>query len=486
MKRIALPLSLISVVDRQRIELGDIDGLMDSISRFGLIQPIVVNQDNRLIAGGRRLEACRRLNMPAIDVVYRETMSEDELHELELEENVRRKDMTWQERCLCVEQIHRLKQRNGALSGTSWGQRETGEMLGIALGAVNYSLTIAAELRKDEKSPLWQCENLSDAWKVLLRRKEEAVLAEQARRSAANPFVPVAKAFQTNVVTVRADEDELKAARERYYSNPLNPPDSFDAYWAEKNAREQKNDNLVYISNRLILGDSIAFMSHPDNEGRFDHVITDPPYGIDMENLEQDNLGMVDIDLVAEEHDVADNTTLLRSFFPAAFRCLKPNAFCVTFCDITLWQTMYDAAVAAGFKVQRWPLVWIKPIAMNSCAQYNFTKTIELAMVCRKGNAVLMKSQSSCVLSASHDWMRKAFGHPFVKPAALWNWIIEAISLPGQTILDPFAGRGSGVVSTLAAGRAAFGVEVNIGHYNALMENVKQHYLKQNKNTTFK
>jgi ParB-like chromosome segregation protein Spo0J len=46
---------------RQRRQLTNIDQLADSISRTGLINPIVVDKGGNLIAGERRLEACRNL-----------------------------------------------------------------------------------------------------------------------------------------------------------------------------------------------------------------------------------------------------------------------------------------------------------------------------------------------------------------------------------------------------------------------------------------
>jgi ParB family chromosome partitioning protein len=113
-----------------------IEDLALSLKENGLIQPIVVNQDLRLIAGGRRLEAAKSLAWKAIDVVFRETLSEDELQVLELEENTKRADITWQERCLATAKIHAIKQRNAALDAETWGERETGALFNMSKGAV--------------------------------------------------------------------------------------------------------------------------------------------------------------------------------------------------------------------------------------------------------------------------------------------------------------------------------------------------------------
>ena len=56
-----LPISKIKVRNPYRKSLGDIDTLAASIKEVGLLHPIVVRPDGRLIAGERRLVACKRL-----------------------------------------------------------------------------------------------------------------------------------------------------------------------------------------------------------------------------------------------------------------------------------------------------------------------------------------------------------------------------------------------------------------------------------------
>ncbi|WP_158007551.1 ParB N-terminal domain-containing protein, partial [Acidithiobacillus caldus] len=54
-------ISDISVGRRFRQDLGDIGALAQSIQKFGLLQPIGVDEQYRLIFGQRRLAACRLL-----------------------------------------------------------------------------------------------------------------------------------------------------------------------------------------------------------------------------------------------------------------------------------------------------------------------------------------------------------------------------------------------------------------------------------------
>src|ERR1700732_600220 len=58
----------IQVGFRYRRELGDVRALADSIAEVGLLHPVVVTQEGRLIAGQRRLEACRLLGLTEVPV----------------------------------------------------------------------------------------------------------------------------------------------------------------------------------------------------------------------------------------------------------------------------------------------------------------------------------------------------------------------------------------------------------------------------------
>jgi N6-adenosine-specific RNA methylase IME4/ParB-like chromosome segregation protein Spo0J len=63
-----LPIADIRIGKRHRRELGDIDELAASIQETGLLHPIVVTPAGRLIAGERRLKACKALGWDKVPV----------------------------------------------------------------------------------------------------------------------------------------------------------------------------------------------------------------------------------------------------------------------------------------------------------------------------------------------------------------------------------------------------------------------------------
>lgn len=67
-----LPLAAIKIGLRSRQDLGDIATLARSIEAIGLLNPIVVTQHGHLLAGRRRLEACKSFGWEMIPVTVME------------------------------------------------------------------------------------------------------------------------------------------------------------------------------------------------------------------------------------------------------------------------------------------------------------------------------------------------------------------------------------------------------------------------------
>src|SRR5574343_1107518 len=108
-----VPINSIVVEERFRKDFGPIDDLAASIAENGLITPIAVETMPggmyRLLAGERRLRACKLLNLETIAIrVYDEGLSELRQRQIELEENIQRKDMTWLEECTLNREVHNM------------------------------------------------------------------------------------------------------------------------------------------------------------------------------------------------------------------------------------------------------------------------------------------------------------------------------------------------------------------------------------------
>lgn len=101
----------IVVGDRIRKDFGDIQELADNIKKNGLLNPITINNRHMLLAGERRLRACKLLGWSQVDVRMVESEDEAQDIEIELSENTVRRNFTGSE---LAEGIRRQMEIEGA------------------------------------------------------------------------------------------------------------------------------------------------------------------------------------------------------------------------------------------------------------------------------------------------------------------------------------------------------------------------------------
>lgn len=437
-----LPLSSIKVGERMRVDLGDetLDGLVTSLERYGQLQPIVVDSSYNLIGGGRRYAAATKLGWSTIAAYVREDMPEDLRGELELEENIRRKEFSWQERCIGIAKVHLLKRIKDP--STTWGTEQTGEMLGVTHSHVGKLIKIGQLLQSGDEE-LAKCATLMDAISTLVARRA----TEAQRLLAERDLLERQRVAREKAAQESAPDDDLEKGE--------GPPQAII-------------DLSAYFHNE----DCIAHMKKMKAK-TVDHVITDIPYGIDMKMVQLKNIGLVE-----EQHDVQENVALFEPFLKQAFRVLRPDGYCIFWYDLKHDALLRTLADKVGFTVCSWPLVWCKQHACkNEAAHVNFTKATEYAMVLRKSPAsVLAKHQAINYIIASAAEDRKRYDNPFAKPAAVWRFLIDAVARPGQIVLDPFAGEMSCPLAVIEAGCQPYAIELIETHYQKGIQHVQRAY----------
>lgn len=217
-----LPLTSIILGDRFRKDLGDIDELKESLETHGLLQPIGVHRRSPdedafvLIWGGRRLAAATQLGWHEIEVKILQNEEDFDLREKELEENLRRKDMTWQEQVESMCEIHKLKVMKNALIGEKWGYRDTGKLLGISLGNVQYTLEVGKHLRQGDEE-LRKAPNMTEAIRVLLRRKEAELMEKKIANSPKKDDTSFFSQDSINKIAAAGAQQELPLKSDRVF-----------------------------------------------------------------------------------------------------------------------------------------------------------------------------------------------------------------------------------------------------------------------------
>lgn len=109
--------------DRARTSYGWLDSLERSIEQVGVLQPIGITKDKRLIFGGRRLQACKNLGIETIPARVFDIDTDDLITALrmEREENEHRRDLTPSEK---VELARRIEEALAGRRGNPTGANQ--------------------------------------------------------------------------------------------------------------------------------------------------------------------------------------------------------------------------------------------------------------------------------------------------------------------------------------------------------------------------
>lgn len=387
---------------RQREYYGDLESLAMSIARVGQLVPIIVQKDNTLVAGARRLRAVKMLGQPSIRAIYVDEADPVLLKEIELEENLRRKNLEWPEEVKALKELNELKRDlyGGAIKGYGggWGLKETAEFTGTSIGKTSQDIQLAEAIETHPK--LAKEKNKAQAWKAFKRLEEKAIQEELAKR-----------------VRVEIKEGEQVIFNEK----------------AE-----------VWLPT---LEDESA-----------DLVFTDPPYG---KRFELKNNSME-----TYEDDPLDVMKLIEICANEWFRILKPDRACLVWFDMYHYQTVKDSMTNAGFHVSDFPFIWCKNVPGPLPYDSLYAQGYETLLHCQKGSRSLnFPGQTNW-----HQWSivqgtKKV--HPTQKPLDMLQYFVEQHTLPGELVIDSFAGSGTTIAASILSDRRAMGCEMSKDFYNS-------------------
>lgn len=471
-----IPITSIYVApDRMRTDEAGIRKYIDeelcpSIAEHGLIQPITVNLEeglpvpytHKLIAGWTRMQAFLSLGCDYIPFNLRENLSAFEQAELELEENLRRRNMRWQDICVGIAKAHDLKSREAHIKGEKWGQRQTGALIGQSHGYVNEALRVAQHIKKNDEEIL-NAPSFSVAKDILLKRKEDQATARLAKLTGA---VPVTKASNVVPMGPRQGIDITAFALSDSTPSTSGSPAGPLMQSIVENVNVKLSDMLFNMDNK-------EFFDQTADES-FDFIYTDIPYGIDMDNLD---FGSDDLERVREAHDVDENVDQMLPFLQNSFRVLKDGRYLAFWYDLAHHEKLLEWGKSVGFSVQPYPIVWCKEHpCRNRAGNIWVTKAHETCFVMRKGQGVLNSPMTKSYILADGSAERKLQKNPFSKPFAVSKEIIQRFVLPGSTMLDPYAGEGSLVRAGLNLGVRVTAVEKEKHHFDHLTIHVKDIY----------
>jgi len=184
-----------------------------------------------------------------------------------------------------------------------------------------------------------------------------------------------------------------------------------------------------------------------------DLLITDPPY----ESLEKHRAIGTTTRLKHSKASSNDWFTIFPNarfpeLFEAAYRTLKRNAHLYMFCDAETMFVAKPIGEAAGFRFWK-PIVWDKrTIGMG----YHYRARYEMILFFEKGKRRLNDLGVADIIEAP----RVRNGYPSEKPVEVGDVLVQQSSIPGDLVVDPFAGSGAFGVAALRAGRDFRGCDI--------------------------
>lgn len=422
--------SITILPDRQRREFAPdrMLALQSSIAKIGLQNPVVVRRGGNgstpwiLVSGERRLRAIRDMNDFNEEVRYESVLvppgfipatTDTELAPLparkaELEENLRRENLTWEEETSAIAAIAAVE---GQLAADAGRPAPTNAELaedylppkragtGNTFGAeeVRRRVILAPHLSDPDVA---KAGSVDEAFKIIRRKADAARSAELAR-----------------VVGV-----------------------SFSAK-----------------DHTLLQGDCIELMGKMAPES-FDVILADPPYGIDAQDF-----GDAGGRLAGQTHEYEDAggeewDKLMAAFSRESFRVAKVQAHAYVCCDIDRFHALKIFMKMAGWYVHRTPLINHKldgsrvPLPENGPQ-----RKWEMILYAIKGWRKVTRIYSDVIETRGDPNL----SHGAQKPVALYTDLLKRSIRPGDSVLDPFAGTGTIFVAAHSLLCRATGIELD-------------------------
>ena len=198
-----------------------------------------------------------------------------------------------------------------------------------------------------------------------------------------------------------------------------------------------------------------------------DHVITDPPYSTATHAGARTRTTGAKSNMLVDFDEWTD-AQLFATFDRLGQIC---QGWVVATMD---WKhvTRISENPPAGLKFARFG-VWVKP---NSTPQLTGDRPAQgwEAVACLHSDGKRMAWNGGGKRGVWTHNTINATDHPTAKPLPLLNDFVTMFTNPGETILDPFAGSGTTLVSAKSLGRKAIGIEYNERHCETIAKRLSQ------------
>ena len=393
---------------RYRTDMGDIESLAQSITDVGQVTPIIINQDNVLIAGERRLLAHKHAGLETIMAIVR-TSDDIDHRVVEIIENLERKEFTWQEEIRAKKDLHEML----LSKNPNWTGRDTANHIGAAASGIYAELGLAEAI--DEAPEVFEgCRNKHEAFKALKKFRVDETMAE--------------------IMLRRSKTDYGMKARD-----------------------------YVQLGDCCDLVDKLA-------EGTINAVISDPFYGLNISDVKKTSSN-VKQDIYEDSPELYARvmstfiSKMPRILTPNAWVLI----FCRVENFTWLKEQLEDVGIKCDSMPGIWHRTGSS--GQTNTPNHTFARSYEVFVYGHRGDAVLNRAGQANILTYPGVPVIDKL-HPVQKPLPLMEDLITRMCLPGHNILDFMCGSGTTLVAAIKSGCIPIGFELDPHRYPIAIDNV--------------
>ena len=442
---LTLPPSSIRVAEGRQRQDFDLASLKASIDLRGVITPIIVTKDEPpvLVAGERRLRASLELGLASIPVRFIDELDPIELKIIELEENVKRKDLSWQEIVVGVEEIHLLY----CSKSEGWTQERTAQSIGLSPPTISVALRVAKDIDDEH---VRKCGTYREAYNLLQRRDARAAAAKMDELLAKGE--PGPKAPEAGATPLEQYIDGLEEVEKKSSGSLVEPPkptlrlsspnkilnEDFSKWWPTYSGPKF---NLIHCdfpygiglfeSNGVRTGPQRSQMGRDEGES----------YGDSYETY----MGLV-LELCAALPSIASSSCHLMFWFSNKW-------------EIEQWTRATFAERLPALKFAHYPLIWLKSdnAGVASIPDKQPRHIYEAALFGSLGERPLVRLKSDAYAAQTDKSM-----HTSCKPEPMLRHFMEMLVDEHTVMLDPTCGSGTSVRAAQSLGaKQALGLEID-------------------------
>jgi DNA modification methylase len=227
--------------------------------------------------------------------------------------------------------------------------------------------------------------------------------------------------------------------------------------------------SLVAASHTLLNEDSLVWMKAADPD-QFDVILTDPPYGMGADEFGDSG----NATKVAGAHGYVDTLeNALRCYGVLAqegFRIAKEAAHLYAFCDIDVFPLIKPMFRGRGWEVFRTPIIWNNPSKFRApWPERGPQRKYECLLYAVKGGRNVTRLYPDVITALAEENL----GHSAQKPVPLFVDLFQRSVRPGNRVLDPFCGTGPIFPAATELRCIATGIEIDQGAYGIAVKRIQ-------------